>query len=111
MSNLKAEKTQKTKELILQNARLMFDENGYAETTIRAIATASERSTGSVFANWKTKRDLFFEVFGYWPLDGSFAVMAADIIKEAADGTDVESGALYLWEKMTDRGYFEKVPV
>lgn len=111
MSNLKAEKTLKTKELILHNARLIFDEKGYDETTIRAIATASDRSTGSVFANWKTKRDLFFDVYGHWPLDGSFALMAADIIKEAAGGTDVEAGGLYLWEKMTDRGYFEKVPV
>lgn len=104
-------KAAKTRALILEKARPIFLSKGYAEATIRDIATAADRSTGSVFAYWDTKRDLFFDVFGHWPLDGAFAIEAAKVIERVSIDWPYARECAVLWQQMTDRGYFEKDPV
>lgn len=105
-TNRRTAKKAKTREQIIEAAKALFDAKGYAETTIRDVAKKAGYSTGSVFTSWECKRDLFFTCYGYWPLDGSFAAMAAETIKAASSGEDVENAALYVWEKLTDPNYF-----
>lgn len=107
----RASKAEKTRQTVLEAARKIFTEKGYADTTIRDIATEANRSTGSVFTHWDTKRDLFFCVFGHWPLDGAFASMAAQIIQHAAKDADVTQSSQSLWADLTNGQYFDQDPV
>lgn len=104
----RAEKAKRTRNIVLTTARQIFTDKGYAETTIRDIATAAGRSTGSVFTHWSTKRDLYFDVFGHWPMDGVFSAVSVAIIKAAAKGVDVSQASQNLWADMTNRNYFDQ---
>lgn len=109
--NKRTAKKNQTRDLLMTVATGLFNTKGYAETTIRDIALGAEKSTGSVFANWESKRELFFDCFGYWPLEGVLGVMAAHTIKAAAGSIDVTNAADLLWDKMTDPNYFAQEPV
>lgn len=107
----RASKAEKTRQTVLEAARKIFTEKGYADTTIRDIATEANRSTGSVFTHWDTKRDLFFDAFGHWPLDGAFAIEAAKVIERVSIDWPSTSECALLWQQMTDRKYFDQDPV
>jgi AcrR family transcriptional regulator len=58
----------RTRQKVLDAARLLFAERGYEPATIRDIAKGAGMSTGAVFANFQDKAELFE------------AVLAADMI-------------------------------
>lgn len=106
------QKAMKTRLEILDAAKAVFDREGYAEATIRKIAAEAGKSTGSVFFNWDTKKDLFFQVYGHWPLDGDFAKRAMAIITcHGNDRYDLEKELGDLQTDLQDRKHFEKVTV
>ncbi|MFA4891750.1 TetR/AcrR family transcriptional regulator [Brevundimonas sp.] len=61
----------RTRQKVLDAARLLFAERGYEPATIRDIAKGAGMSTGAVFANFQDKAELFE------------AVLAADMVKLA----------------------------
>ena len=61
----------RTRQKVLDAARLLFAERGYEPATIRDIAKGAGMSTGAVFANFQDKAELFE------------AVLATDLIKLA----------------------------
>lgn len=58
MKLTKLSKKQK-RELVLQEATILFSQQGYSETTISQIAKASGVSFGSVFTYFENKEELF----------------------------------------------------
>ncbi|MBI5722514.1 MAG: TetR/AcrR family transcriptional regulator [Planctomycetes bacterium] len=68
--------------LILQAAEKVFDANGYAATTIDAVAAQAGISKGSIYNYFKNKEDLFHQVFAT-----AVASSEADIGKLIAQGT------------------------
>lgn len=70
--NRRAEAKAKTRAQILLAAYALWAEPGtYDAVGMRDIATVAGVSTGAIFANWKTKADLWREVMGYEPpVDG-----------------------------------------
>lgn len=53
-----------TRALMLSVATRLFAASGYDAVTMRGIARAAGRSTGSIFANWRDKDALFAEAMG-----------------------------------------------
>jgi AcrR family transcriptional regulator len=51
-----------TRQRVLDAARSLFDSQGYAETTIRAIAKAAGVSVGSVFTSFASKSEILSHV-------------------------------------------------
>jgi len=67
-----------TREKLLHTARVLWAPAGSYETvTIRDIAAAAGMSTGSIFANWSGKEDLWRDAMGYEPPVDCEAVRAA----------------------------------
>ncbi len=58
-ANRRALSKLRTRQKVLEAARTLFTERGYATATIRDIARQAELSTGAVFANFEDKHDLF----------------------------------------------------
>lgn len=59
-TGLRERKKLKTKEAIQREALRLFQEQGYAETTIEQIAAAAEISPSTFFNYFPTKEDLYF---------------------------------------------------
>lgn len=57
-----------TRAKILAVAKSRFERLGYELTTIRDIAIAAEMSTGAVFSNWRSKEELYRQIFGHPPI-------------------------------------------
>jgi AcrR family transcriptional regulator len=53
-------KKQRTRQTIQTAALALFEERGYARTTLEDIAEAAEVSTGTLFAYFPTKEDILF---------------------------------------------------
>jgi len=51
------------RQLILNAAASVFDEHGYAETTIDMVAAAADIAKGSVYSYFTSKQDLYTAVF------------------------------------------------
>lgn len=67
-----------TREKLLHTARVLWAPAGsYEPVTIRDIAAAAGMSTGSIFANWTGKEDLWRDAMGYEPPVDCEAVRAA----------------------------------
>ena len=56
------ERKAETREMIFQAARKVFSEKGYHKTQIADIVREAGISTGSVYAHFKDKRDLFEQI-------------------------------------------------
>lgn len=63
------EQKQATREKVLEAARDLFNDTGYEETTIRAIAERAGVSVGSVFTTFKSKREVLSHIL-HERLDG-----------------------------------------
>jgi AcrR family transcriptional regulator len=59
---LRDEQKQATREKVLEAARDLFNETGYEETTIRAIAERAGVSVGSVFTTFASKAEVLSHV-------------------------------------------------
>jgi AcrR family transcriptional regulator len=56
---------EKRKEKIFRAAVWCFNKKGYYETTIDAIASRAKVSKGSIYYYFKSKKELFLELFHY----------------------------------------------
>lgn len=71
---------------LITAARILWAAPGsYASVTIRMIAAAAGLSTGSIFANWSGKEDLWREAMGYEPPVDSLDVRAVLKANAAAE--------------------------
>ena len=61
----KEERKEKRKEKIFKAAVWCFNKKGYYETTIDAIAAKAKVSKGSIYYYFKSKKELFLELFQY----------------------------------------------
>ena len=64
-NTLKEERKEKRKEKIFKAAVKCFNDKGYYETTIDAIAARAKVSKGSIYYYFKSKKELFLELFQY----------------------------------------------
>ena len=62
MASVRATQKQGTRRKVLEAARDLFNEIGYDETTIRAIAERAGVSVGSVFTTFASKSDVLSQV-------------------------------------------------
>ena len=53
----------KTREALIESATRLFEDQGYAETSIADICEDLEITKGALFHHFPTKRDLFLEVW------------------------------------------------
>jgi AcrR family transcriptional regulator len=58
--NKHQERTEETKRVLLQSARLMFARDGFEACRIEDIATAAGFTRGAFYAHFETKEELFF---------------------------------------------------
>jgi AcrR family transcriptional regulator len=61
----KEERKEKRKEKIFKAAVKCFNDKGYYETTIDAIAAKAKASKGLIYYYFKSKKELFLELFQY----------------------------------------------
>jgi AcrR family transcriptional regulator len=80
---------QRTRRLLLDAAKRLFNERGYEAATVRGIAAAAGLSTGAVFASFADKADLFGAV-----IMDDFEALAAHLA--AADHADATTEASLL---------------
>ncbi|WEG09240.1 TetR/AcrR family transcriptional regulator [Microbacterium horticulturae] len=57
---LRERKRQRTRELLMETGRRLFEERGYDETTVADIAAAADIGTRTFFAYFETKEQLLF---------------------------------------------------
>jgi AcrR family transcriptional regulator len=62
LASVRATQKQGTRRKVLEAARDLFNEIGYDETTIRAIAERADVSVGSVFTTFASKSDVLSQV-------------------------------------------------
>lgn len=74
------EKQAATRASLLLAAQLLFKERGYEAVTLREIAAAAKRSTGSVFANYADKEALFEAAVGRKPPPGRLRAFLAGMV-------------------------------
>ena len=63
MGSRQQEKSLMTKAELKEAARQLFLENGYEETSIQDIAGRAGYSVGSVYRQWKGKKELFMIMY------------------------------------------------
>jgi AcrR family transcriptional regulator len=73
----KAEQSAATRRVLLQVARKLFTERGYAETTTQDLARRAGMTKGALYHNFKDKEDLFRAVFDYVEREMAEKVAAA----------------------------------
>lgn len=59
----KLTKSERTKELIVQTALLLFQKDGYESVTMRDLAKACDSSLGSFYYHFKNKEEIVLELF------------------------------------------------
>jgi AcrR family transcriptional regulator len=89
-AGLRERKKQQTREAIARAALELFDRNGFAETTIPAIAAAADVSPRTVSAYFPAKEDLVFP-----DAAKSFGELAA--VLQDRDGGTTTADALRAW--------------
>lgn len=63
MGTRQQEKSEMTRRELIKTASRLFVENGYEETSIQEIAALTGYSVGSVYRQWKSKQQLFLEIW------------------------------------------------
>lgn len=58
----RVDRKEATRQRVLDAARRLFSEKGYAETTLRQVAKEAGTSTGSVFTTFESKEDVLFAI-------------------------------------------------
>ncbi len=69
MGTRQAEKTWTTRTALKTAAKNLFLEQGYENTSIQEIASKAGYSVGSVYRQWKSKADLFIEIWDEYSSD------------------------------------------
>jgi AcrR family transcriptional regulator len=59
----KITKSERTKEMILQQALFLFQQDGYESVTMRDLAKACELSLGAFYYHFKNKEEIVLEIF------------------------------------------------
>jgi AcrR family transcriptional regulator len=77
MNRRQQAKAQPRARVIAAAQQVWAEPGSYEDGTIRVIATAAGMSTGSIFANFEGKEDLWRVAMGYEPPIDSAAVRAA----------------------------------
>ena len=86
MPTRRQQQAAETRASVLAFAKLLFANNGYEATTIRGISTAAGLSTGSVFAHFKDKADLYREIYGHAPVSPEVGAGLLRVVRQALDG-------------------------
>lgn len=84
----------RTAKRVLDAARELFEEDGYAKATIRDIAAKAGMSTGAVFANYKDKVDLYKAVYGHAPLTPE---QGRTLLQAQTMGADMNTPNMLIW--------------
>src|SRR3954447_12798161 len=64
----KGDKRVRTRAALLEAARAMVREKGYARTTLEAVARRAGMTTGAIYGNFKNRDELFIALGEtYWP--------------------------------------------
>lgn len=69
MGSRQQEKSLMTKTELKEAAKQLFLENGYQETSIQDIADLAGYSVGSVYRQWKGKKELFMDIWNDYVSD------------------------------------------
>lgn len=83
------DRTEKTRAALLEAARALFVDKGYAETSTPEIVTAAGITRGALYHHFRDKRDLFRAV-----AEGEAMAVAADIEAAAAPAAELPLDAL-----------------
>jgi len=89
------QKTAQRREEILVAAEKVFDANGYASTTMEAVAVEAGISKGSIYNYFQSKHDLFRQVFSRAVTTGQ--EQAARLIDEPLTATEKLRRILHQW--------------
>ena len=82
-----------TRALILEQATVLFEEKGYAATTLDEIAAAAGVTKGAIFHHFKNKKDLFTDIWVTLQLEVDTNIRRT-AAKVAAKSDDPFSGML-----------------
>lgn len=64
----KGDKRDRTRAALLEAARTLIRERGYARTTLEAVAQLAGMTTGAIYGNFKNRDELFIALGeAYWP--------------------------------------------
>jgi len=74
-STRRDQKAAATKALVITTARKVFTDRGYADVTIRDLATAIGMSTGAIFAHFSGKDALWHAAMKSWTPDEAALVL------------------------------------
>lgn len=94
MGTRQQEKSLMTKTELKNTARHLFLEKGYDETSIQDIASLAGYSVGSVYRHWKSKPELFMDIWDEYVSD-----FIRTSVKEAPENLDKEEMIDYLLER------------
>ncbi|NDV28041.1 TetR family transcriptional regulator [Desulfovibrio sp. JC010] len=95
MARKTKEEAEKTRQALLASAFKVFNEKGYAKTTLQDIATDAGVTRGAVYWHFKNKTDLFEKLFDYafMPVrDLLFSKFEEDL-----DPKEMLSGLMRVW--------------
>src|SRR3954453_11909796 len=63
----KGDKRDRTRATLLESARALVREQGYARTTLEAVARRAGMTTGAIYGNFKNREELFIALGqAYW---------------------------------------------
>ncbi len=91
MGTRQQEKSLMTKTELKDAARQLFLQKGYEETSVQDIASLAGYSVGSVYRQWKSKQELFMDIWDEYVSD-----FIRTSVKEAPDVLDKEVMVDYL---------------
>src|SRR6478609_6975311 len=64
----KGDKRDRTRAALLEAARTLIREKGYARTTLEEVAARAGMTTGAIYGNFRNREDLFVALGdAYWP--------------------------------------------
>ena len=102
----KGDKRDRTRAALLEAARALIREKGYAKTTLEEVATRAGMTTGAIYGNFRNRDELFIALGqAYWPpikprvapgatLAEAMRAMAAAVIEAIPDRSLVAVGRL-----------------
>ena len=103
-SDTRQARARATRERITTSARRLFRQDGYAATSIEAIARAAGVATPTVYAAFRSKRGILLALLGLIEQDAYVSAMSAEIA-EAAGDPDVQLGLLTAFHRrLFERG-------
>src|SRR6478752_7569180 len=102
----KGNKRDRTRATLLEAARALVREKGYARTTLEEVAARAGMTTGAIYGNFRNRDELFIALgHAYWPpikprvapgatFGDAMHAMAAAVIEAMPDRSAVAVGRL-----------------